>query len=159
MIILLISHFFLQTWNRTKHFTLHTSPSVVATAVEFSDVVQILISTVIFLKTLSCFTILITVLFIVYGLSHHRAWHWQGKHMEHLWLNKKLATEDSGHLRCYTLTGQMLPKISKIMALSEHLKPLVWWHSITMQKTWIFSYCPTRTSYLTSWQPLIGAMA
>jgi hypothetical protein len=100
------------------------SPSVAATAVEFLDVVQILIPTVIFLKTSSCFTILIRVLFLVYGLSHHIVWHQQGKHMEHLWLNKKLATEDSGRLRCSTLTAQILPKISKLMALSEHLKHL-----------------------------------
>ena len=48
---------------------------------------------------------------------------------------------------------------SKIMALSEHLKPLVWSHSIIMHKTSIFSYCPTRTSYLTRWRPLTAAMA
>lgn len=81
MIILLISHFLLQTCNRTNNFTLTSISKCGSHCCRIFRRCPNPHSHRYFLKTSPCFTILITVLFLVYGLSHHVVWHQQGKHM------------------------------------------------------------------------------
>lgn len=57
-----------------------------------------------FLKTSTCFTVLIRVMFLVYGFSRHMLWHKQGKCTDQLWLNNNVANEDPSLQRFDTLS-------------------------------------------------------